>query len=98
MPLKRHSRKGNKVQDLIRQRQSARQQHVANFETLFHPIIKTMREHASPYANQKCRREMDESVFYTAEVVQLPSGKRQWDEYAFEIQQERGYTWAIMKK
>ncbi|KAF7360034.1 hypothetical protein MVEN_00731200 [Mycena venus] len=57
-----------KVQDLIRQRQLARQQHVTNVETLFHPIIKIIREHAGP-------------------------GKRQWDEYALEFQQERGYTW-----
>ncbi|KAJ7111208.1 hypothetical protein C8R46DRAFT_867856, partial [Mycena filopes] len=38
----------------------------------------TLREHAGPYANQKCRREMEESMFYTAEAVQLPSGKRHW--------------------
>ncbi|KAJ7829708.1 hypothetical protein B0H13DRAFT_1549644, partial [Mycena leptocephala] len=67
-----------KVQDLIRHRQSARQQHVSNVETLFHQIIKVMRQHAGPYANQKCCCEMDEGVFYTAEAVQLPSGKHQW--------------------
>ncbi|KAJ6596407.1 hypothetical protein DFH09DRAFT_905426, partial [Mycena vulgaris] len=31
-----------------------------------------------PYANEKCHREMEESMFYTAEVVQLPSGTRDW--------------------
>jgi hypothetical protein len=45
---------------------------------MFHPIITAMREYAGPFANQKCRQEMDESMFYTAEVVQLPSGKRHW--------------------
>ncbi|KAJ7930174.1 hypothetical protein B0H13DRAFT_1859006 [Mycena leptocephala] len=58
-----------KVQDLIRHRQSARQQHVSNVETLFHQIIKVMRQHAGPYANQKCCRRW----------MRLPSGKRQWD-------------------
>ncbi|KAJ7696331.1 hypothetical protein B0H14DRAFT_2418532 [Mycena olivaceomarginata] len=37
-----------------------------------------LREHAGPYANEKCRREMKESMFYTVEVVQLPSGMRSW--------------------
>ncbi|KAJ7465199.1 hypothetical protein FB451DRAFT_1179375 [Mycena latifolia] len=50
-------------------------------------------EHAGPFANQKCRREMEQSVFYTAEAVQLPLGKRNWDEYALGIQTETGYTW-----
>ncbi|KAJ7927074.1 hypothetical protein B0H13DRAFT_1861615 [Mycena leptocephala] len=69
-----------KVQDLIRQRQAAACGELRNFVS-------------SDNQDHKCRREMDESVFYTAEVIQLRSGKRQWDEYAFEIQQERGYTW-----
>ncbi|KAJ7856363.1 hypothetical protein B0H14DRAFT_2352759 [Mycena olivaceomarginata] len=68
-----------KIQDLIRHRD----QHASTVETLFLPIIKAIREHGGPYANQKSRREMDESMFYTAEVVQLPSGKRQWVQSRF---------------
>ncbi|KAJ7602456.1 hypothetical protein DFH06DRAFT_1417809, partial [Mycena polygramma] len=37
-----------------------------------------LRKHAGPFANSKCRREMEESMYYTVEVVQLPSGTRDW--------------------
>ncbi|KAJ7097419.1 hypothetical protein C8R44DRAFT_643637, partial [Mycena epipterygia] len=53
--------------DLISQRQS-----------LFLRIINILRKYAGPYANEKCRREMEESMYYTAKVVQLPSGSRDW--------------------
>ncbi|KAJ7751575.1 hypothetical protein B0H14DRAFT_2405516, partial [Mycena olivaceomarginata] len=80
-----------KIQDLIRHRDSARQQHASTVETLFLPIIKAIREHGGPYANQKSRREMDESMFYTAEVVQLPSGKRQWRSMVNAHENDRAY-------
>ncbi|KAJ7925700.1 hypothetical protein B0H13DRAFT_1600266 [Mycena leptocephala] len=54
-------------------------------------LITAMREHAGPYANQKCRREMEESVFYTAEAVQLPSGKRQWRSMINVHENDRAY-------
>ncbi|KAJ7641616.1 hypothetical protein FB45DRAFT_702424, partial [Roridomyces roridus] len=37
-----------------------------------------LHEYGGPYANEKCRREMEESMFYVVEVVQLPSGVRDW--------------------
>ncbi|KAJ7785371.1 hypothetical protein DFH07DRAFT_726502, partial [Mycena maculata] len=47
-------------------------------QTLFLRIINILRKFVGPYANAKCRREMEESMYYTAEVVQLPSGSRDW--------------------
>jgi hypothetical protein len=51
---------------------------VANLESLFFPVIELLRKYTGPFANEKCRREMEESMFYTVEVVQLPSGARDW--------------------
>ncbi|KAJ7257999.1 hypothetical protein C8J57DRAFT_1074030 [Mycena rebaudengoi] len=63
------------AQDLIRQRQ----------------IITQLREYAGPYANEKCRREMEESVFYTVEVVQLPPGTRNWRHMLNPFENDRAY-------
>ncbi|KAJ6512376.1 hypothetical protein DFH09DRAFT_941454, partial [Mycena vulgaris] len=50
-----------------------------------------LREHAGPYVNQKCRREMEESVFYTAEPVQLPTGKHNWCTMINVYENDRAY-------
>ncbi|KAJ7901011.1 hypothetical protein B0H14DRAFT_2281721, partial [Mycena olivaceomarginata] len=47
-------------------------------QSLFFPVIELLRKYAGPFANEKCRREMEESMFCTVEVVQLPSGARDW--------------------
>jgi hypothetical protein len=58
--------------------QSSRWHHVANLESLFLPVIELLQKYAGPFANEKCRHEMEESMFYTVEVVQLPSGAWDW--------------------
>lgn len=93
---------------LICAEQVSRRHHVANLENLFLPIIDLLRKFAGPYANEKSRREMGESMFYTAEVVQLPSGSRDWvclhlvmscefltqfqETYSFQVETEVGFT------
>ncbi|KAJ7713779.1 hypothetical protein B0H14DRAFT_2222238, partial [Mycena olivaceomarginata] len=64
--------------DLIKKCQSSCPHHVANLESLFLPVIELLQKYAGPFANEKCRREIEESMFYTMEVVQLPSGARDW--------------------
>ncbi|KAF7361212.1 hypothetical protein MSAN_01153300 [Mycena sanguinolenta] len=83
---------GQTQNDLIRQRQSSRRHHVSNLESLFLSIIEILRKYAGPFANEKCRREMEESMFYSVEVVQLPSGSRDWATYSFQVEQEVGFS------
>ncbi|KAJ7750637.1 hypothetical protein B0H16DRAFT_1263705, partial [Mycena metata] len=48
-------------------------------------------KHAGPYTNKKCCREMEESVYYIAEAVQLPSGKHHWRSMINTFENERAY-------
>lgn len=53
-------------------------QHNTHLESVFRHVLKILRQYAGPYALQVSWKQMQESVFYKTEVVQLPDGVRSW--------------------
>ncbi|KAH7903945.1 hypothetical protein BJ138DRAFT_1167358 [Hygrophoropsis aurantiaca] len=86
---------GQTVQEMIRVRESSRRQHNFHLETLFTGPLALLRKYAGPFALQTCYRQMEESVFYEAHVVQRPLGVSSWTEYAVQASgPEHGYDWS----
>ena len=63
--------------------QSSRRQHDRNIESVFAGPLKTLREHIGPYALQTCYKQMELSMYYKTEVLQLPEGMYNWVSTAF---------------
>ncbi|KAG1811321.1 hypothetical protein EV424DRAFT_1327688, partial [Suillus variegatus] len=66
---------GQTIQEMV---ESSHHQHVQNLEILFAGPLAQLRQHAGPFALQKCYKEMEESLFYETEVVQRPLGVKTW--------------------
>ncbi|KAJ7770853.1 hypothetical protein DFH07DRAFT_768595 [Mycena maculata] len=66
------------MNDMIRVCQSARRQHDSNLESLFCGPLAILHERAGPYALQIIYKQMQLSLFYETEVVQLPNEVRSW--------------------
>ncbi|KAJ7159314.1 hypothetical protein C8R43DRAFT_920849, partial [Mycena crocata] len=64
--------------DLIRTRESSRKQHPGETESLFTQIIAHLSEHVGPFALNTVFKQMELSVFYNRDVLQLPEGTRTW--------------------
>ncbi len=64
--------------ELVRVRQSTRQKHPGNLESLFAGPLAMIRTYAGPYALQQSYKQMEASMFYGCDVIQRPSGSRQW--------------------
>ncbi|KAJ7731464.1 hypothetical protein DFH07DRAFT_713146, partial [Mycena maculata] len=64
--------------DLIRSRESSRRQHPGQVESMFTSILVHLREHVGPFALNVSFQQMESSVFYDADVLQLPEGTRTW--------------------
>lgn len=45
---------------------------------MFASILILVRQHAGPFALRTVYRQMEESLFYETEVVQLPHGIKTW--------------------
>ena len=58
--------------------QSSRRQHDHNIESVFVGPLKILREHVGPYALQTCYKQMELSMYYKTEVLQLPEGMHNW--------------------
>jgi hypothetical protein len=58
--------------------ESSRRQHDHNIESVFIGPLKILREHAGPYALQTCFKQMELSMYYRTEVLQLPEGMGDW--------------------
>ncbi|KAJ7205782.1 hypothetical protein GGX14DRAFT_397480 [Mycena pura] len=65
--------------DLAQVRQSSRRHHESNLESLFAAPLKLLRDHAGPFALQKCYKQMQDSLFYSTEVVQRPDEVTSWN-------------------
>jgi hypothetical protein len=65
--------------------QSSRRQHDSNLESLFCGPLATLRQHAGPYALQISYKQMQLSLFYETEVVQLPNEVRSWVRKTFVL-------------
>ncbi|KAF7342690.1 hypothetical protein MSAN_02026900 [Mycena sanguinolenta] len=80
------------TKDLI---QPSRRRHDSNLEALFAGPLQILRNHAGPFALQTCYRQMQDSLFYSTEVVQLPHKVTSWTEYALKLtQNEHGFQLA----
>ncbi|KAJ6524880.1 hypothetical protein DFH09DRAFT_937053, partial [Mycena vulgaris] len=47
--------------------------------SLFKPILDLLRENVGPFVLQTCFKQMELSMFYSARVLQLPEGIRDWE-------------------
>ncbi|KAJ6618543.1 hypothetical protein B0H10DRAFT_1795120, partial [Mycena sp. CBHHK59/15] len=65
-------------QDLIRARESSRKQHPGQIESMFTLILADLRRHVGPFALNISFKQMELSMFYQADVLQLPEGARNW--------------------
>ncbi|KAJ7820287.1 hypothetical protein B0H13DRAFT_2377898 [Mycena leptocephala] len=81
------------AKDLIQVRQSSRRRHESNLESLFAAPLKMIRDHAGTFALQTCYVQMQESLFYSTEVVQRPNEVHSWNEYALKLTSEHGFEW-----
>ncbi|KAJ7112253.1 hypothetical protein C8R44DRAFT_632289, partial [Mycena epipterygia] len=63
------------TRDLI---QSSRRQHESNLESLFAGPLKMLRDYAGPFALQTCYKQMQDSLFYSTEVIQRPNEIGSW--------------------
>ncbi|KAJ7310681.1 hypothetical protein DFH08DRAFT_718770, partial [Mycena albidolilacea] len=63
---------------LIQIRQSSRRQHDSNLESLFVGPLRVIRDYAGPFAVQTCFKQMQDSLFYSTEVVQRPNEVESW--------------------
>ncbi|PPQ82718.1 hypothetical protein CVT24_009926 [Panaeolus cyanescens] len=80
---------------LIKVRESSRRQHGnTNLERLFAGPLAQLRQYAGPFALQKCYEQMEQSVYFRTEVLQLPEGIRSWNEYAVNVVAEPPFEWA----
>ncbi|KAJ7898942.1 hypothetical protein B0H14DRAFT_2331956, partial [Mycena olivaceomarginata] len=51
---------------------------LSNLESLFVGPLKMLRDYAGPFALQTCYKQMQLSLFYTAEVIQRPNETESW--------------------
>ncbi|TEB18475.1 hypothetical protein FA13DRAFT_1758588 [Coprinellus micaceus] len=70
---------GQSVQEMIKLRDSSRRQHPGQLETLFAGVLQLVRAHGGPFAVQQCYKQMELSLFFMTEVLQLPEGVRSWN-------------------
>ncbi|PPR02896.1 hypothetical protein CVT24_002280, partial [Panaeolus cyanescens] len=75
-----------------RTRELARHQHARPFESIFPGPLALIRKHAGPYALHVAYKQMEESLGYTANVIQLPAGIKTWTEYAVKSAPEPGFS------
>ncbi|KAF5376134.1 hypothetical protein D9615_007698 [Tricholomella constricta] len=80
-------------QDYQRVRDSSRKQHDRPIESIFPGPLALLREHAGPFALHTCYGQMELSLTYRTDVVQLPDGIRHWNEYAIKTSTELGFNW-----
>ncbi|KAJ7436413.1 hypothetical protein FB451DRAFT_1193915 [Mycena latifolia] len=81
-------------QNLTRARESSRKQHPSQIDSMFTQILTHLREHVGPFALNTSFKQMEASVFYQADVLQLPEGTRTWTEHAVRRNEvELGYQW-----
>ncbi|KAH0578224.1 hypothetical protein H2248_004005 [Termitomyces sp. 'cryptogamus'] len=79
--------------DLLRVHDSSRRQHEREIEEVFPGPLSQLREYAGPFALHTAYQQMEQSLMYEAEVVQLPSGLKTWLGYAFVVCEEVGFNW-----
>ncbi|PPR08003.1 hypothetical protein CVT24_003754 [Panaeolus cyanescens] len=80
---------------LIKVRESSRRQHGnTNLERLFAGPLAQLRKHAGPFALQTCYTQMELSVYFRTEILQLPEGIRSWNEYAISVVAEPPFEWS----
>ncbi|KAJ7765613.1 hypothetical protein B0H16DRAFT_1309896, partial [Mycena metata] len=58
--------------------QQTKEHHPTQLETLFKLVLDLLRLHAGPFALQKCHKQMDLSLYYSAHALQLPPGVGIW--------------------
>ncbi|KAJ7788155.1 hypothetical protein B0H14DRAFT_3095201 [Mycena olivaceomarginata] len=66
------------TRDLIQVRQSSRRRHESNLQALFPGPLKMLRDHDGPLALQTCYKQMQESIFYSTEVILRPYEVSSW--------------------
>ncbi|KAF8239477.1 hypothetical protein L208DRAFT_1236878, partial [Tricholoma matsutake] len=67
--------------ELIQTRESSRRQHNTQLESLFLLPLATLQKYVRPFALHTCHQQMQHSLFYCTEVVQLPPGVQKWASY-----------------
>ncbi|KAF8161944.1 hypothetical protein K438DRAFT_1776222 [Mycena galopus ATCC 62051] len=71
------------TKELVQVRESSSRRHESNLESLFVGPLKMLRDYAGPFALQTCYKQMQLSLFYTAE-----------NEYVVQVGEELGYDWS----
>ncbi|KAF9470976.1 hypothetical protein BDN70DRAFT_939288 [Pholiota conissans] len=89
---------GQTAADMIRACELSRRQHAGPIELTFPGPIAKLREYAGPLALQVTMREMEQSMFYCAESLQLPDGIRDWNEYAVCVRDVDQTSWTLPPK
>ncbi|KAF5329147.1 hypothetical protein D9611_013180 [Ephemerocybe angulata] len=82
------------VQEMAEVRQTAQRQNDRQVEGVFRPVLDLARAHAGPFALQVIYKQMQASVYYRTEVVQLPHGAKAWAGTMLPSSSERGFEWA----
>ena len=57
---------------------SSQRQHPGHIETVFHGPLSLFRQHVGPFALKMCYRQMEDSMYYSTEILQCPSGVKTW--------------------
>lgn len=83
---------GQSLKDMCTVRDSSRQKHPSQIETVFPGPLSVIRKHVGPFGLQICFREMESSLYYTVEALQIPAGFRYWTEDAI-IEASTGFEW-----
>ncbi|TEB20381.1 hypothetical protein FA13DRAFT_242387 [Coprinellus micaceus] len=81
------------VNDMIEVRQTKRRQHDRQVEGIFSSILDLVRAHTGPLAVQVVYWQMQDSMYYQVELVQLPHGSKKWDARALLLYTERTFAW-----
>ncbi|TFK16816.1 hypothetical protein FA15DRAFT_546147, partial [Coprinopsis marcescibilis] len=58
--------------------QSSRCQQNHQIEGVFHGPQELIQEHAGPFALHRIFQEMQSSMYYNVEIIQLPPGMKKW--------------------
>ncbi|KAF6755022.1 hypothetical protein DFP72DRAFT_812237 [Ephemerocybe angulata] len=69
---------GQSLKDMCTVRDSSRQKHPSQIETVFPGPLSVIRKHVGSFGLQICFREMESSLYYAVEALQIPAGFRYW--------------------
>ncbi|KAJ3508004.1 hypothetical protein NMY22_g16753 [Coprinellus aureogranulatus] len=77
-----------------RQARDSARRHPHPIEGIFPAPVHLLRTHSELYPFQVCFKQMQESVYYSVEIIPKPENVRNWDEYAVSVQNEPGFQWS----